>query len=134
MTRCVIFDLDGTLADTSGDLVAAANACFDAMGLEAEVLAQARLDPVADAGVALRGGKISFDGLDPAQQAQLNEIPTRLKLKPEQVDMTIEAGRQAARVNPELNGFLHAQPGRNPLAALKTGTGKQPKRISPIKN
>lgn len=79
-------------------------------------------------------GKISFDGLDPAQQARLNEIPTRLKLKPEQVDMTIEAGRQAARVNPELNGFLHAQPGRNPLAALKAGTGKQPKRISPIKN
>ncbi|MEO0746382.1 MAG: haloacid dehalogenase, partial [Pseudomonadota bacterium] len=24
----VIFDLDGTLADTSGDLLAAANACF----------------------------------------------------------------------------------------------------------
>jgi phosphoglycolate phosphatase len=27
---CVVFDLDGTLADTSGDLLAAANACFRA--------------------------------------------------------------------------------------------------------
>lgn len=46
----VIFDLDGTLADTSGDLLAAANACFQQMG-EGDVLT------VADAGVALRGGK-----------------------------------------------------------------------------
>ncbi|QAX30177.1 HAD-IA family hydrolase [Leisingera sp. NJS204] len=49
--RTVIFDLDGTLADTSGDLLAAANACFRQMGL-GDVLSYPE-----DAGVALRGGR-----------------------------------------------------------------------------
>ncbi|MEJ6401611.1 HAD-IA family hydrolase [Yoonia sp. 2307UL14-13] len=49
--RCVIFDLDGTLADTSGDLIAAANTCFRGLGLGD------LLDPATDAATALRGGR-----------------------------------------------------------------------------
>lgn len=49
--RSIIFDLDGTLADTSGDLIAAANHCFAGMGLTV------RLDPATDQGIALRGGR-----------------------------------------------------------------------------
>jgi len=47
----VVFDLDGTLADTSGDLIAAANACFRQMG-ESDVL-----NVATDAGTALRGAR-----------------------------------------------------------------------------
>lgn len=50
--QSVIFDLDGTLADTSTDLIAAANHCFREMG-EGDLLR-----PGVDAGIALRGGRM----------------------------------------------------------------------------
>lgn len=53
MLQCVpsvVFDLDGTLADTSADLLAAANVCFRTMG-EGDLLGP------GDALVAFHGGK-----------------------------------------------------------------------------
>ncbi len=48
--KTVVFDLDGTLADTSADLLASANACFRGLGLEAP------LGP-GDALTAFHGGR-----------------------------------------------------------------------------
>jgi phosphoglycolate phosphatase len=49
--RTAIFDLDGTLADTSGDLIAAANATLREAGIAGELATS------QDAAVALRGGR-----------------------------------------------------------------------------
>ncbi|MDH3264784.1 MAG: HAD-IA family hydrolase [Paracoccaceae bacterium] len=49
--KTVIFDLDGTLADTSADLIAAANHCFRGLGLGD------LLDPASDAVTAFHGGR-----------------------------------------------------------------------------
>lgn len=67
--RGAIFDLDGTLADTAGDLLAAANAVLAPRGLPA-------LDPAADKPFAGRGGRemirrsLAIAGRDPMRPAE----------------------------------------------------------------
>ncbi len=51
-------------------------------------------------------GRISFDQLGPDRAVQLNAIETRFVLPPEQVDMLIEAGRDALHTNTIFNAFL----------------------------
>ncbi len=66
--RAAIFDLDGTLADTSQDLIAAANACFD----------RPLLDPAADRKLAFRGGKVMLRaGLERLGMPDEDEVERR---------------------------------------------------------
>jgi phosphoglycolate phosphatase len=51
MHNTIVFDLDGTIADTAGDLIAAANAAMTRMGHSAV------LQPGADDATAFRGGR-----------------------------------------------------------------------------
>ena len=53
--KTVVFDLDGTIADTSADLIAAANFCFASLGYPK------LLDIENDAGVAMRGGRAMLE-------------------------------------------------------------------------
>lgn len=74
--RVAVFDLDGTLADTSADLIAAANATL----AEAEVAA--RLDGASDRAVAFAGGRAMLRAglgrVGPVDEAEVDRLYPRL--------------------------------------------------------
>lgn len=83
--RTVILDLDGTLADTSADLIAAANAVLPAIG-------GASLDPAADRAVAFAGGRamlragMARAGLAPEEGLVAEAYPRLLAAYRERID------------------------------------------------
>ena len=64
-------------------------------------------------------GRISFDQLGPDRAAALNAVETRLKLPPDQVDMLIDAGRDALKANKVFREFLNAGPRLRPPPPLR---------------
>ena len=56
--------------------------------------------------VRLYLARLSFDQLGQERAAALNTIETRFKLPPDQVDMLINAGRDALKTNPVFRSFL----------------------------
>jgi NTE family protein len=50
-------------------------------------------------------GRLGFDQLEPARAAELETIPTRFRLPPDQVDAVIAAGQDALRANPTFRAF-----------------------------
>jgi NTE family protein len=50
-------------------------------------------------------GRVGFDQLDPARAAELEVVPTRFHLPPQQVDSVIDAGRDALRASPVFKSF-----------------------------
>jgi len=51
-------------------------------------------------------GRLGFDQLDASRAAELEAIPTRFRLPPDQVDNVIAAGRDALRNSPVFRAFL----------------------------
>ncbi|QIE44303.1 hypothetical protein G5B38_01440 [Pseudohalocynthiibacter aestuariivivens] len=77
--------------------------------------------------VKLFVGQISFHDVADDEREKLNAIPTRLRLKSEEVDLVISAAREATRSNPELNGFLRSIDGYSARSIAATGA----RRITP---
>lgn len=82
--------------------------------------------------VKLFVGEASFASLPKDQRDRLDAVPTRLKLPQAQVDMVIEAGRQATRATPEFNGFLASLEGNDVEARIQDGIAAGGRRVTPV--
>lgn len=66
-------------------------------------------------------GHLDFDQLGAQRSSDLNSIPTRFKLSPEQVEILINAGQDALRANSTFRAFLRSLDGRTLTAASAVG-------------
>jgi NTE family protein len=63
-------------------------------------------------------GRVAFEQFGPERAAQLNAVETRFKLPPEQIEMLIQAGRDAVTTNTTLRDFLKSLGPRNVTAPV----------------
>lgn len=84
------------------------------------------------ADVKLFVGQASFESAPDAMRARLNNVPTRLRLSAEEVDLVIEAGRLATRATPEFNGLLASLTGNSVESRIARGLAAGGRRITPL--
>jgi NTE family protein len=53
-------------------------------------------------------GRVGFDDLPPEKASSVDNVPTRFRLPPEQVDAVIAAGRETLRSSPTFKAFLQS--------------------------
>lgn len=84
--------------------------------------------------VKLFVGQANADALPAEMRARLNKVPTRLRLKPDEVDLSIEAGKTATLATPEFNGFLAALGENGIERRIAEGIARGGRRIAPSGN